>query len=266
MAARMKGYLDAWWQGGESTCEQSTTLRTAALAVPALSHDSFTTMAFDLANISVDLRGVQVAFEIRKFTDAEGPTPGSYFIRKPRFLSDHPVSLAVEKMRILNNLNIQDPANQFERVHAIVSPDITTGPQLSYPVMSPEPMELVEEHPGADQLMVTFGSLSQTTPRACRAMDKFTSEVLPGVQARSCKGCHLPGSTPDGIASTRFDMTGDDATLCAKFLTRTWTDENVLPALIQYPLNGRFEHPRVFVGTNNVLPDWSDWMSAEWSP
>ena len=27
---------------------------------------------------------------------------------------------------------------------------------------------------------------------------------------------------------------------------------------------GRFEHPRVFLGANNVLPDWSDWMEAEW--
>jgi hypothetical protein len=265
MAARMKGYLDAWWQGGESTCDQSTTLRTPALPVPALSHDTFSTMTFDLSTISVDLRGVQVALEIRKFTDAEGPTQGSYFIRKPRFISDHPVSLAVDTMRILNNTNIQDPANQFERVHAVVTPDVTTGTQFSYPVMSPEPMELVEEHPGADQLMVTFGSIAPTTARACRAMDKFTSEVMPVVNTRSCKGCHVPGSISDPTASARFDMTGDDAALCAKFLTRTWTDANVLPALIQYPLNGRFEHPRVFVGTNNVLPDWSDWMNAEWA-
>jgi hypothetical protein len=266
MAARMKGYLQKWWQSGESTCDQSTTLRTASQPIPtSLPHDGYATMSWDLSTISVDLRGVQVALEVKKFTDAEGPTPGSYSIRKPRFISDHPVSLAVEKMRILNNLNIQDAANQFERVHAVVTPDVTTGTQLTYPVMSPETTTLIEEHPGADQLMVTFGKISTTTPRACRAMDKFTSEVVPVVEARSCKGCHAPGSASPR-ASALFDMSGDNTALCAKFLGRTWTDDNVLPALIQFPLNGRFEHPRVFVGQDNVLPDWNDWMHAEWAP
>src|SRR6185369_7701359 len=97
-----------------------------------------------------------------------------------------------------------------------------------------------------------------------RAMDKFTAQVKPVVDARACTSCHNPGATADLAASTRFDMTGDDQTLCAKFLARTWTDPDVLPALIQFPLYGRFEHPRIFVGSNNVLPDWTDWMQAEW--
>ena len=73
--------------------------------------------------------------------------------------------LAVERMRILNNRNFQEAANQFERVHAVVSPDVTTGPALSYPVLSPEPMILVEDRPGADELMVTFEKLARTERR-----------------------------------------------------------------------------------------------------
>ena len=265
MAARMKAYLQAWWDGGEKTCDQSSTFRTAAKPVPTdLPHDPYPTMSWDLSTISVDLRGVQLTAEIKKFTDAAGPTQGSYSIRKPRFVSDHPVALSVEKMRVLVNTNIQDSANEFERVHAVVSPDVSTGSSLSYPVMSPEPLTLLEQHPGADQLMISFGTLATTTPRACRAMDKFTSEVMPIVEDRNCKGCHMPGATPDGAASARFDMSGDAPTVCAKFLTRTWTDPNVLPVLVQFPLNGKFEHPRIFTGMNNVLPDWSDWIQAEW--
>jgi hypothetical protein len=131
-------------------------------------------------------------------------------------------------------------------------------------VLSPEPTIVVEDHPGADQLMVTFSKLSPTTPRTCQEIDKFNHSVMPVVQARGCTNCHAPGPTADAMASTRFDMSGDAPTLCAKFLGRTWTDPDVLPALVQYPLYGRFEHPRVFLGTDNVLPDWSDWMQAEW--
>jgi hypothetical protein len=265
MAARMKGYLERWWNGGEATCDQDSSLRTEPQPVPQdLPTNGYVTMSWDLSSIDVALRGAKVAMEIRRFTDAKGPTPGSYLLRKPRFVSERPISLAVQRMRILNNRNFQEAANQFERVHAVVSADGTSGSALSYPVLSPEPTIVVEDRPGSDELIVTFEKLTPTPPRACRSMDKFRTQVMPVVEARACTSCHVPGATADASATARFDMSGDDEGLCAKFLGRTWTDVNVLPSLIQYPLYGRFEHPRVFLGGNNVLPDWTDWMEAEW--
>jgi hypothetical protein len=220
-------------------------------------------MSWELSSVDVSLRGARIEVEVRRFTDPEGPTPGSYFIRKPRFVADKPFSIAVERMKILNNRAFQEAANQFERVHAVVSPDRSSG-TIAYPVLSPEPLILVEDRPGTDELMVSFQKLTATDRRMCRSMDKFTEKVKPVVEARNCTSCHTPGPTADATASTRFDMSGDDQELCAKFLSRTWSNEDVLPALVQFPLFGRFEHPRVFVGADNVLPDWSDWMQAEW--
>jgi hypothetical protein len=264
MADRMKGYLQSWFNAGESTCDQSVSLRTEPQPIPAdLPSDHYVTMGWELSSIDVGLRGARIEVEIRRFTAAEGPTPGSYFIRKPRFVSTEPFNLTVQKMRILNNRAFQEAANEFERVNAVVGPD-QTGGALSYPVLSPEPLILVEDHPGADQLMVSFEKLVATDRRMCRAMDKFRDKVKPVVEARSCTSCHVPGATSDAVATTRFDMSGTDEEMCAKFLSRTWSNTDVFPALIQYPLFGRFEHPRVLVGSNNILPDWTDWITAEW--
>lgn len=262
MAKKMRAYLQGWWDGGEVSCDQTFSLRTEPERVPAdLPSDRFVTLAWDLARVDVALRGVKLTVEIRKFTNAEGPVPGSYLIRKPRFVSEQPVSIAVRRVRILNNQRFQEAANQFERIDTVASQDAKT---LAYPVLSPEQMRITEMRVGADDLTVAFDTLAKSEPRECRAMDSFMTKVMPAVEARSCLGCHAPGRNSDPAAIARFDMSGDDRERCAKFLERTWSDKDVLPALIDFPLHGRFEHPRVLVGAKDVLPDWTDWMAAEW--
>jgi hypothetical protein len=267
MRGRMRTYLQNWWDGGESTCDQSFRLRTQPVRVPAdLPSDRFITLSWDLKTVDVSLRGVSMNVEIRKFTDAAGPVPGSYIIRRPRFIASQAIPVAVGRVRVLNNGTFQEATNQFERINAVVSPDVETDQAMSYPVLSAEQTIVVEQHPGTDELTLAFDKLARMPERReCKVMDQFRAKVMPTVQARSCLGCHTSfGAAASQTAISRFDMGGTDQELCAKFLARTWTDPNVLPPLIQYPLYGRFEHPRVLVGAKDVLPDWTDWAAAEW--
>lgn len=260
--------LNAWFDGGEKNCDQSMRFRTLAQPVPAdLPMDSFVKMRWDLRDVDVALNGASIEVEIKRLADPAGNNPGAYLVRKPRISSGRRLTIETRNMRILNNLKYQEEANAYTRVNAVTSPnDTTVAAPYVYPVLSPEPMILIQDGT-ADKLTVTFEMVQVAAPVACKAPGMFHDNVMPIVEARGCKSCHAVPNNPNPIgqrAFSMFRMDGtDEALLCRRFRERAWSDDDILPAILQYPLNGRFEHPVIIPSRDEVLPTWLDWTREE---
>lgn len=268
MRTRVVNGITAWFDQGEKDCDQSMRFRTAQQAVPAnLPTNSFVKMRFDLRDVDAALAGANIEIEIKRLAEPAGDNPGAYLIRKPRISSSRRLTIETRNMRILNNNKYQEEANAYTRVNAVTSPnDTAVAAPYVYPVLSPEPMILIQDGM-ADKLSVTFEMVQVAQPVACKAQQLFHDNVMPVVEARGCKSCHGQANNPNPIgqrafAAFKMDVT-DETLLCRRFRERAWGDGDILPAIVQYPLNGRFEHPVIIPSRDEVLPTWIDWINAE---
>jgi hypothetical protein len=257
--------VQAWWDKGQKSCTHEDRADSKPIVVPSPLPAEFMTMEWPLDALRQDLAGLKFTAQIRRLTDPKRKT-GSYELREPRIVGSVAKNLRISDVRLYVNDQWQDQANAFERIDALVSPNNATAPFV-YPVLSPESVILLQRKGEGDTIGLGFRVIQQAERPACKDEAAFNALVMPTVVARNCQYCHTAGMDDTAMArraQDKFLMSTVARELCRSFKERGWQRDDILPALIQYPLFGKFGHPRVLGSRDEVVPDWIDWLKREY--
>jgi mono/diheme cytochrome c family protein len=266
-AQRVADSIQAWWDGGENMCERSGRFFSQEMAVPTdlpSRAQGFSPVRFDLSNLGVQFRGMQIELEAQKFSEPTPSSPGSYRFRKPRIVGmDRDVT--VQNVRVLVNHKFDVMGSAYTSIDGIFSAEHGSA-GLVYPVMSSKLLTVIQDQPQGDMLSVSFEGFDYGVPDGCTQMPMFSEKVLPSFSARNCYACH--GGGPDNAAgfapaNAFFPMNEEPARLCQSVDQRIDRADVTMSPLIAYPLRMQHGHPRIFVNSDEMDLAWRDWLNAE---
>ncbi len=267
----MKTLLQAWWDGGESSCKTVGKYFTAAITAPSdlpvylpEKVDAWKRIEWDLSAIRDDLAGTKFSVEAQVYSPGTDAAPAAYRFRKPRMHQGFdPIRIA--GVRILVNGKFDRLANAYESIDTVTAPqEVAGGGILEFPVLTSQPLLLLQEKKAGDMFSVAFDELTIVDRPKCKEAGMFKEKVLPILAKADCASCHTTAGTatlPAARASFAMELTDDQ--LCSAFIQRTNHTSPLRSVVIEMPARGKLGHPIVITEPAAYLDVLQTWMSAE---
>jgi hypothetical protein len=269
-ASDMLPLVKAWWDQGEKLCLHGLPIRSREIAIPKPLPDKktgFAKVRLKLEEINADYKNLFFEFEIQRAADSTPQHPGSYLIQRPRFLSTNG-NWRVRGLQFALNGALQMSADVFSSLDTLVSEIPSASfddPVWTERVASVRAAIVIEDAASTDKIRVEFGEVTRSSERVeCHDLEIFKTQVKPTALILGCQYCHGGDNrNPEGdkFAKARLDMSGDDASVCSKFVRQGQRKNIWSSPILWFPMHGRPIHPLVISSTDAVTPAWSDWLA-----